>query len=66
MSLIISTITNHFFSKIKKNPAFNTCPNGNILAYKQPKLANRCHILLGSLLTASIEKPLGIEESPSA
>tara|TARA_B110000967_G_C18863059_1_gene551131 strand:+ start:1027 stop:2085 length:1059 start_codon:yes stop_codon:yes gene_type:complete len=34
MSLIISTITNNFFSKIKKNPAFNTCPNGNLLVYE--------------------------------
>lgn len=34
MSLIISTITNKFFPKIKKNPAFNTCPNGNLLVYE--------------------------------
>ena len=34
MSLIISTITNNFFPKIDKNPAFNTCPNGNILVYE--------------------------------
>lgn len=34
MSLIISTITNNFFPKINKNPAFNTCPNGNILVYE--------------------------------
>ena len=34
MSLIISTITNNFFSKIKKNPAFNTCPNGNLLVFE--------------------------------
>ena len=34
MSLIVSTITNKFFPKIKKNPAFNTCPNGNLLVYE--------------------------------
>jgi len=34
MSLIISTVTNNFFPKIKKNPAFNTCPNGNLLVYE--------------------------------
>lgn len=34
MSLIISTITDRFFPKIKKNPAFNTCPNGNLLVYE--------------------------------
>lgn len=40
MSLIISTITNKFFPKIKKNPAFNTCPNGNILVYETIKNIN--------------------------
>lgn len=34
MSLIIPTITTKFFPKIKKNPAFNTCPNGNLLVYE--------------------------------
>tara|TARA_Y100001954_G_C15738761_1_gene567218 strand:- start:126 stop:1190 length:1065 start_codon:yes stop_codon:yes gene_type:complete len=34
MSLIISTIVNTFFENINKNPAFLTCPNGNLLLYE--------------------------------
>jgi len=34
MNLIISTITNTFFPNINKNPAFLTCPNGNIMIYE--------------------------------
>ena len=40
MSLIISTITDKFFEKINKNPAFMTCPNGNILIYEVIKNIN--------------------------
>jgi hypothetical protein len=40
MSLIISTITDRFFEKINKNPAFLTCPNGNILIYEVIKNIN--------------------------
>lgn len=34
MNLIISTITNKYYPNIKKNPAFLTCPNGNIMLYE--------------------------------
>lgn len=40
MSLIVSTITNKYFDKISKNPAFLTCPNGNILVYEIIKNIN--------------------------
>ena len=34
MNLIVSTVTSKFFPGINKNPAFLTCPNGNILVHE--------------------------------
>ena len=44
MNLIISTITNSFYPNINKNPAFLTCPNGNIMIYELLQYIDLTHI----------------------